>query len=192
MKSLSCTVTDFFVDKGIVDRTQKDIYEYGLELIIADIINFTLILTISALVKSLVTGVLFSFCFPTLRRFCGGYHAKKRWTCRVFTISTFLAVWVCAQLLSSYGVWLTVPFGILSLAIMLLYSPVENPSKPLSVNGKSRNRKRSLLIFSIYGCTAIILSVFGYQEGMVVSLTILAVVLLIIVSQILKRKEGSI
>jgi len=43
MNSLPERITDFFVDRKIVEREMKEIYSYGLELILNDIINFSVI-----------------------------------------------------------------------------------------------------------------------------------------------------
>ena len=58
-----------------------EIYEYGLELISGDLINFAVVLLLSALLQNIGTGVLYLLCFVSVRLFSGGFHAKTHFRC---------------------------------------------------------------------------------------------------------------
>ena len=64
-------MTAFLVRRGIIaeDRRTMEIYEYGLELISGDLINFAVVLLLSALLQNIGTGVLYLLCFVSVRLF---------------------------------------------------------------------------------------------------------------------------
>ena len=77
MKSLSEKITDFYLQKNIIKSDMKNIYEYGVSLIINDIVMFAMILLLSLIIGNVLYGIIFLFTFCTARVYCGGFHAKK-------------------------------------------------------------------------------------------------------------------
>lgn len=77
MKALSENIVDYYIKKQIVKPKMKSIYMYGVSLILNDIISFSLILIISAVIDKFLHGIVFLTVFYFLRVRCGGFHAKK-------------------------------------------------------------------------------------------------------------------
>jgi len=46
--NLSTKITAFLIEQNIVSKKNKEVYEYGFDLLIADFINFSTILLIAA------------------------------------------------------------------------------------------------------------------------------------------------
>lgn len=74
--SISARITAFLVAQKIVPAEDSDIYEYGFELLLADLFNFSVILLIGGISGHLWPSVLYLLIFVGLRSVCGGYHAK--------------------------------------------------------------------------------------------------------------------
>ena len=74
MRKTAEYIVDYYIKKQIIDSDMKTIYVHGMSLIMNDILNFSMILIISALLDSLLNGIIFTSVFYFLRVRCGGFH----------------------------------------------------------------------------------------------------------------------
>lgn len=63
--------------ENIITDNDVEMYEYGFQITMANIINFVVVLLIGILSKSLLYSLMFYFVFVSMRIYCGGYHAKS-------------------------------------------------------------------------------------------------------------------
>lgn len=182
MKALSARVTAFLMQQAIISAEDKDVYEYGFELIFSDIINLLVILTVGSFAGQLWFSVLYTIVFVGLRSFCGGYHAKTHLRCHIGTIGAFLvflilnanfhpshtnaAIFLCGNLIASIPV--------------LLFAPVTNANKPLTIQLYRRNRRLALTLYFLLTMVSALLLWNSRQEGIAISLTLWIVSLCII------------
>lgn len=92
MEHLSEIVADFYVKRDIIETGDKEIYQYGVFLILNEVFTFLLIFILSILMKKFRFALEFLIPFCVTRIFCGGFHAKKVFICRFTMISTFLFI----------------------------------------------------------------------------------------------------
>ena len=90
MRKITARIVHFFIESKVIDETDQEIYEYGLEILSENVmLTVFLILFGVAIGRGVETGIfLFSFCW--LRRFCGGYHAKTKRGCHIATFITYI------------------------------------------------------------------------------------------------------
>ena len=76
MRKITARIVHFFIESKVIDETDQEIYEYGLEILSENVmLTVFLILFGVAIGRGVETGIfLFSFCW--LRRFFGVYHEK--------------------------------------------------------------------------------------------------------------------
>lgn len=74
----------------IEDENSKEIYTYGLEIILNTLISYSLIIIIGALTGELITTVFYLSCYSGLRLWAGGYHAKTHLRCILIFVSVYL------------------------------------------------------------------------------------------------------
>ena len=86
-------IADFFISKSIINKSEREVIEYGLFLIINDVISFSSIIIISWLLDTPRFAFEFLMVFCLTRIFCGGYHAKKAYICKLSMILTFIAIY---------------------------------------------------------------------------------------------------
>ncbi|MBE5927774.1 MAG: hypothetical protein E7267_00130 [Lachnospiraceae bacterium] len=132
---------------NIVDR---DIYIYGLEVILLNGI-----LMISFLIMSIWFNMLFHFVafvifFIPLRIFMGGYHAKRSETCFIISNVMYLISLVINKSSES---WhhnaVVILLSILILITMFVWSPVKNKNRPLADCQYKRNKIITFVIVVI-------------------------------------------
>ena len=141
---------------GIVAPEKNKIYAYGMELVLSGLVNVLSVLLISILIFHPADGLLFLVAFIPLRTTAGGYHANSHLSCNIVFLSTFVALECLGHLLLKYGsVILYLAIAVISLVTLLILSPSEAKSKPLTPEQRRRNRRRSLILgFLIWGLQA--------------------------------------
>lgn len=66
---------DIFCRQNVADEEKKEIYIYGIELLVSSLIGAVLILGISIGIGKIWSGVVFLSVFILVRQYTGGYHA---------------------------------------------------------------------------------------------------------------------
>lgn len=114
---------------GKVSKEEKDIYLYGIEIILEKAENLFFVFIIIYMYKKWIEGLLFIAIYSILRKTGGGYHAKTSGGCILFTIAI---VNVFFQLLYST---LFKPemelFMLFSLSFIYIIAPVDCRNNPL-------------------------------------------------------------
>lgn len=187
MYKLTNDITDFFIKRNIISIDLKEVYRYGFELIISDMINFSMILMLSFLFRQIIWGITFLVCFSTLRSFCGGYHAKTYWQCRTTFVLLFVAVTTINYLVKPHGLTILM-LDVISMLIIVHFAPIENKNKPLTEELKESGKDKSIVLAGIYTALSLFLNWQGRKEGTLIALTLLSVSILMLV-EVIKKQE---
>lgn len=137
--------TNILLKSKAIDGADREIYEYGLELLISTIMELLAVITVSLLIGRFFETVLFLIPFCFLRTYAGGFHAKTHLRC-FLTLASVYAVFISCFLISNINAvkLLTVAFTLFSTIVIIFYSPVESENKPLGTEEKLRYRKISI------------------------------------------------
>ena len=191
MFSLSKKLTDCYVKRNDVEPEKIQIYEYGFKLIVSDIINFLIVLGIGLFCEKLWMSVSFLVVLCSIRVYSGGYHSKSFIVCRLSMIATLFCVLFLTNIIDQCvnnildTVLLINLFSILSI---IIYSPVEHSNKPLNARQKKANKNKASIISSIFAVMSICMVDRGIKEGITISLTILAVNILMFIGLIVRKR----
>ena len=193
MERLSENIVNYYIKKKIVSPSMKIMYVYGVSLILNDILTFSIILAIAALIHGFYDGVIFLVTFYILRIRSGGFHAKKTWICRASMISTFLLVFISSKLITAASIeWIVIPISILSLMAILPIVPVENPNKILDENKKKKNKVYAIITALLFLNGSNILTILNRNEGIIITLTVLSVAVLAVIGKVIYSKEREV
>lgn len=192
MDKLSRVLTDYYLNKNYISSDKKEVYEYGFKLIIADLINFSLVLILGGIVRRFSDSVVFLITLCTVRQFSGGFHAKTFWICRLSMVITFISVIICTNLFLRFGVSVR---GVLFINILCdifigVFSPVKHKNKKLTEEQKYKNKMSAVIISLIFSVISVIFTAAKNNWGITILSTLIAVVILMIVG-ILVQKGGS-
>lgn len=193
-KIISENITNYYIEKNIINPEMKSIYEYGVWLIINDIISFSMILIISAIIRRFLYGVIFLTVFYFLRLRSGGFHAKKVWICRCTMAAAFAGVILFTYILNMFHInWSILLINVLSVLMMLPIIPVENKNKRLTELKRKKNKQQGIIIIFLLFSASVLLLILKRQEGIVISITMLSVaVLAVIGDKVNKNEERSV
>lgn len=151
-------------DQAVIDSQKIHIFAYGLELLYSSLAGVLALIIISAVGKKPFLWVPYLAGFVPLRLSGGGYHAKTHFHC-VFEFSllyslVLLIVRACVLPMIVLPIVCTV-----TLVIILIFSPVTAPNKPLKEcqHRTSRQNSITLGIGNLIGCI-LLFSLFTFQN----------------------------
>ena len=128
---LSAKITVFLISQKIISAKDRDVYEYGFDLLIADCINFSLILLIGILWSQLKETVIYLIIFVGLRSVCGGYHAKTHCKCHICTIGAYIFFLFLQYILQDH-ITMSLLGDCIAAVPIILFAPITHANKPLS------------------------------------------------------------
>ena len=190
MKKIAEAIGDYYIRKEVIEPNMKPMYVHGISLILNDILNFGIILGAAVLLDSLLHGLLFTTVFYFLRVRCGGFHAKKEWICRVTMFASFVSVFLCTWIISDLSAQcIIIPVMVISVLILLPIIPVENPNKKLSDERRKKNKIYGIITIFLCSLSAIILTAYKVQGGIIIALTLLAVAVLAVIGKVVNKNR---
>lgn len=137
-----------------------EIYRFGVEVTLLKTMHWLSDILIALCMKKLPEFIIIIGIFCAFRKNTGGYHAKTRTGCYVFSC---MAV---ALALAATEVEITLPYlcicSVCQLAILIFISPVKNENRPMDKEEISCFRKRLYILIAIYIIAFIITAVLGY------------------------------
>ena len=191
MNNLTNIITNYYVRKNLIPKDKVEIYAYGFKLIIADVINYTIIITLGIIFNKVLESICFLISLCGLRQFCGGFHAKTFCVCRMSMIITYICVMYLTSVVihTGYNLITVLTIDILSVSFISVFAPIVNYNKPLSSIQKRSNKIHSIIASILLSAVSIILIIADIKIGVTISITLLAVIILMIIGMA-KQKGG--
>lgn len=190
MDKLANTLTDYYVRKNVIPGDKREIYSYGFKLIIADAINYILIISLGIVFNRLIESIIFLITLCGLRQFSGGFHAKTFWLCRLSMITTCLCVMLLTDIVTYTGfeIIIATSVNVISVTFIMIVAPVIHPNKPLSDKQECSNKIKSVITSIFLSVVSIIIIVFTDMKcGVTISMTLLSVVILMIIGKAIQK-----
>lgn len=142
----------FFVKRGAIEKEDKDIYIYGSELLISEIICTLLVVVISLCTGKFIETVIYLWSYIMLRVYAGGYHASSHRNCITIFNLCYIGVLCIVEALRYFDILKLLDI-VTFIATIIIFSmaPIEDLRKPLDKEEKyiyrKKSRKRVLLLF---------------------------------------------
>lgn len=87
-------LTNILFKHGIISKDEIDEYQYGIEVLMLKCLHLSSILIISLTLGFLIESIVFLLVYNNIRGTIGGYHAKTKIICLIFTILITLALYL--------------------------------------------------------------------------------------------------
>ena len=92
MKMLTKKIVDCIYVNKIIEQDMIAVCEYGVELVLAGIVNIIVILFVSVLLHSMLYGIIFLLILISTRAFMGGYHATTHIRCNISMVCIYIII----------------------------------------------------------------------------------------------------
>ena len=142
--------TKVLVKRNICTSEEECIYIYGVMLLLTTSLLIMSILFLSIVLFDFWYGVFYLTLFIPLRVCAGGYHCKTYLSCFfisniIFVVDMFFANWIMSLQPLSSGI-LSVVLSVVACVYIISNAPVLNSNNPLTINRRSKNRKRAIML----------------------------------------------
>ncbi len=195
--SLSNRITALLLSQKIIKEEDKEIYSYGFQIMISNLLGILLIVLIGLITQEFIITAVYYITFVFLRQITGGYHANSYLSCNTtFFVVSLATIFLIRSIGNSVNILSILLMFIFSLITTAVFAPVENKHKPIT-----QERKRYFKILSI--CITLVLyslSVFllyfeadwAYDISLSLSITMTVIAVMMIIGVIKNRinKEG--
>ncbi len=164
IKNASYRIAERFVQANIVKQEQKNVYAYGLELLLSSCIGVLILALVSAVAGKPILWIPYMLAFVPLRLTAGGYHANTHLGC----ILSFSLAYVAFCALGRWAVHVppvALVVAAVVFAIVIFFSPVEAVNKPLKEAQRKTNRRLSLILCAVNLCIAAAGLFFGWYHA---------------------------
>ncbi|MBR5319995.1 MAG: accessory gene regulator B family protein [Peptococcaceae bacterium] len=145
---LSMRLTSWFVQKGLLQPKDYDVYVYCIDSLLAKLFFYSTLFAAAVWFHILPQTVWYYIGFTAFRYTAGGYHANSDKACTVLTWAVYIASMLFVQhLAEGSAVWsatLAVCLVLFGTATAIKYAPIDHFNKPVSAVRKLVMRKRCL------------------------------------------------
>jgi len=156
-------------DSGVICKSEEDIYEYGLELILFSILNLVAILLTALFLGKFLESVLLIITIIPLQMLGGGYHAKTHLRC---FLVMYIGWWAIIFLIPLISPLIALIVNCVSVTIVFLLAPIPHVNIKMSARQRYRLRKLVRIIvftFSVFGSALTRSDSIGLSVGIVIS-----------------------
>lgn len=172
-------ITYFFVKKNLIKKDESEIYKYGCEILLAEIINWLITAVIAIFTHTILESAVYMLVFIQMREAIGGFHAKTHMGCTVLSaivhiVFVFLIIKTPMDLY-----WILVTAGIvLHMVLVLLAAPVAHPNKPFTDEREYvKFKRRSYGLSVLCSLISVLLMIMTYEICRVFSYCIMLAML---------------
>lgn len=171
-----------------LEKEKLEICQYGMEIILATLVNIGSVLLIGFLWGRLMESIVFLAGFIFIRQQTGGYHAGSYFTCN-------LSLMLCYSILLSiyhttvrgfHWISLSVVF-VIHFLVWYFFMPVENENKPLTDLQKGKAKRCGFYISVVYAMLSALCIKMQCQNGLMLAYTVALVDVLALISVVKRR-----
>ncbi len=154
--SLSKNITAFFMLRDLIENDEKEVVQYGAEIIISTLIGFGIILGVGGCFRDIKFAVAYLFFIVPIRMCVGGFHAKTYFSCNVIFLLVFLVGFSLNIKLGSTGYKIISAINLCSSILIFYTAPFENRHKRISEKKKKVFKIVDLAIYVFSGISGVI------------------------------------
>ena len=85
ISKLASQFTDKLLSNGTIDAEDKELYNYGIFMLISHLLFFIVSCVLGLVLKCLLEGIIFYVAFMLIRGYAGGYHASSESKCEILS-----------------------------------------------------------------------------------------------------------
>lgn len=89
--------TEKLVSKALIKNEDKEVYQYGIEVLISTAINIVLLLVIGITTRTVLLSICYFLILLTVRTLTGGYHATSHIKCKILSCFTYITIVYCME-----------------------------------------------------------------------------------------------
>lgn len=190
ISTLSNLITQNLLKKDIISNKEKELYAYGLFMIISYLAFFIISILFGIALDIPFLSILFYIVFCLVRNFAGGIHADSETRCDIITTLSILISEILIKIFINYSLVRITFVLIISSISLIAIKPVASSQKEINKQEKMHFHKKVIVLTALALIISIISILFGvYSIAISISISLsLATILLVLgkLKQIIK------
>ncbi len=170
MSRAAKVLADYVLHKGVINKDEYDMYEYGFQIALET--GFSLIISglIASMLHMIPEGILFFIVFIPLRSYAGGLHLNQYLHCLILSCLTFSVVLLIVKYVRLPMFILFIAFLVMEIAIYYMY-PVENINREVDED-ENRFFRRRLIKFLIFDMGIFVFCMFFKKDSYMMDMAV--------------------
>lgn len=157
MKQAGAFIANTLTENGQISPNETEIYEYLFNYIAEALAYDFVVLFVGAITHRAAVAICYLFVTIPLRHFAGGFHARTRVSCTIYSYSVALFILFSSNWMSTVSKSFWGNIYIVCLIVILAYAPVDTPNKRLSAALRKKLFRQCVLWCIVITFAAIIL-----------------------------------
>ncbi|WP_317368913.1 accessory gene regulator B family protein [uncultured Tyzzerella sp.] len=173
MEVLTKRLINNLINNNIIKKEDEEIYSYGFNQIVFVALNLITTLVIGVVFNKTFESILFMFTYIPIRVYAGGYHARTKLGCYIFSVLMLISVCYILKLNLLQNSLLIIILSIVSSGIILYLAPIEDKNKLLDeieIKVYKKRTIRNLTIVLIVLCITLIFNKINLSSCIFISL----------------------
>lgn len=152
-------ITGWLINSGAIENEERGLYVYATYSFLISISPLFLTILCGIFMGQVIHSIVFIIPFMVIRKFSGGYHAKKSWVCM---LCSCLLLILCIYLISCIK-W-SMGFAVVtfvSAGSLMIFSPIDSENRRLDLKEKQSYKKMVFWLVGIAILTITLLYLFN-------------------------------
>lgn len=163
ISSAANNITNYLICKKVIKDDGREIYQYGFEQVFSSLLNIATMLLLGIILGKIYQSLVLILSFMALRSYSGGYHANTPLQCYLLTVMSISAALSIMKFIT-IDRFICLGLLVLSSVVILLLSPIGTANKPLDEIEKIIYRKKTIIVWSVETCVAIVFIILDITE----------------------------
>lgn len=163
ISSAANNITNYLICKKVIKDDDREIYQYGFEQVFSSLLNIATMLLLGLILGKIYQSLVLILSFMALRSYFGGYHANTPLHCYLLTVMSISAALSIMKFIT-IDRFICLGLLVLSSVVILLLSPIGSKNKPLDEIEKIIYRKKTIIVWSVETCVAIVFIILDITE----------------------------
>lgn len=179
-----------FLKRNIIKTEDQEVFEFGLETMIAKVFTVSILLLTGIILKRPIESIAYYLCFKYSRKQAGGYHADTYTKCNTLYIITFVLCLLLSDVIlkSPLDNIIFIIIAVFVMSSIILLAPINNPNNPILSGDENKFFLKAVGINSFIIIVAIVLKVMRQDLWAFIMCTLLASAIYMHI-EIIKRRE---
>lgn len=163
ISSAANNITNYLICEKVIKDDDREIYQYGFEQVFSSLLNIATMLLLGIILGKIYQSLVLILSFMALRSYSGGYHANTPLHCYLLTVMSISAALSIMKFIT-IDRFICLGLLVLSSVVILLLSPIDSKNKPLDEIEKIIYRKKTIIVWSVETCVAIVFIILDITE----------------------------
>ena len=148
MNFLSKKLTEYILEKGIIEKYNYEIYQYGFQIFLELSLNILCSIIIAVVLDMKIECIFFFLFFIPLRSYNGGLHMDRYLSCFLLSCTTLALTLLIVKHFTLDPIFSYLLYAI-SVFIIIITGPINHPNREVNSEENIRFKAKSNITLAL-------------------------------------------